>query len=253
MTAHSVKQIAEMLNARIADLARDLLGEPNRELSSAQQLRFGTHGSVAVEIGGENAGRWYDHEQGAGGDGLELVKHRRRVVNGEALDWARQWLGLPAYTPSGRSPPPPTHDDGPPCGPDWLVDDTAPAHDADFHDDFPPIPLPLEGQVSPPDAPATPSTEQQDPWATPSPTKKSAKKAEEDAKRAAKVAAIVADCEDPHGTRVEIYLRSRAIIQTPLPPSIRYLSNAYNHYGALLALATDDQGQVHGLQLIYLT
>ena len=49
-TRMSVAQLADTMNDRIADLARELLGEPNRELSSAQQLRFGTKGSVAVEI-----------------------------------------------------------------------------------------------------------------------------------------------------------------------------------------------------------
>ena len=72
-------------------------------------------------------------------------------------------------------------------------------------------------------------------------------------KRAAKVAEIIAGCEDPHGTCVETYLQRRGITAAPLPPSIRYLANAYGQYGALVALATDAAGEVHGLQLIYLT
>ena len=63
----------------------------------------------------------------------------------------------------------------------------------------------------------------------------------------------MAACQDPDGTRVETYLGHRAITARPLPPSIRYLNNAYGHYGALVALATDTEGQVHGLQLVYLT
>lgn len=245
MTAHSVKQIAEMLNARIGDLARDLLGEPNRALSGAQQLRFGTHGSVAVEIGGDNTGRWYDHEQDVGGDGLELIKHQRHVVNGEALDWARRWLGLPP-TPSRQRK--------------RAAAETIPA--GAMEDDSPnqaPGPLAEDAALAPPASAALPGDEptvtaEADAAAAPEePSARSSRKADEDAKRAAKVTAIVADSEDPHGTRVETYLRGRAIVQAPLPASIRYLSNAYNHYGALVALATDDQGQVHGLQLIYLT
>ncbi len=61
-TRMPVARLAELLNDRIADLAPTLLGPPNRELSSAQQLRFGTKGSVAVAIAGNDAGRWYDHE-----------------------------------------------------------------------------------------------------------------------------------------------------------------------------------------------
>ena len=84
MTAPSIKQIAEMLNARIADLAHDLLGEHNHQLSSSTQRRFGTNGSIAVELQGERAGCWFDHELGVGGDGLELIKTKLGVVNGEA-------------------------------------------------------------------------------------------------------------------------------------------------------------------------
>ncbi|MDA0191599.1 MAG: hypothetical protein OSW77_15170, partial [Proteobacteria bacterium] len=71
----SVARLAELLNDRIADLAVELLGTPNRALSSAQQLRFGTKGSIAVEIAGKDAGRWYDHEAGTGGAGPELIRH----------------------------------------------------------------------------------------------------------------------------------------------------------------------------------
>ena len=95
MTEAAVKEVAAALNARIAELALALHGEPNRDLSSAQQLRFGTHGSLAVEIAGDNAGRWLDHEARQGGDGLGMVKQGRGLANGAALDWARQWLGWP--------------------------------------------------------------------------------------------------------------------------------------------------------------
>src|SRR5690606_38148942 len=57
-------------------------------------LRFGSKGSIAIEIAGTNKGRWFDHEHGVGGDGLELVRHVNRVANGAAADWAREWLGL---------------------------------------------------------------------------------------------------------------------------------------------------------------
>lgn len=68
-TRMSVARLAELLNDRIADLAEELLGTPNRALSSAQQLRFGTKGSIAVEIAGKDAGRWYDHEAGTAAPG----------------------------------------------------------------------------------------------------------------------------------------------------------------------------------------
>lgn len=44
--------MATQLDEWPRDLARQLLGEPNRALSSKKQLRFGRRGSVAVEIEG---------------------------------------------------------------------------------------------------------------------------------------------------------------------------------------------------------
>lgn len=89
----SVARVAELVNDRIADLAVELLGTPNRALSSAQQLRFGTKGSIAVEIAGKDAGRWYDHEAGTGGAGPELIRHHFGMDEKAAWDWARNWLG----------------------------------------------------------------------------------------------------------------------------------------------------------------
>lgn len=95
---HSHKQaisvIATELNARIDDLARHLLGEPNKSLCTATQLRYGNKGSLAIEISGDKAGTWFDHEQGVGGDGLELVCQKLGMKNGAACDWAQQWLGM---------------------------------------------------------------------------------------------------------------------------------------------------------------
>jgi hypothetical protein len=86
--------VAARLDERPHDLARQLLGEPNRALSSKKQLRFGRRGSVAVEIEGPNRGQWYDHENGIGGDGLALICHKLGLSNGAACDWAIEWLGL---------------------------------------------------------------------------------------------------------------------------------------------------------------
>lgn len=105
-TRMSVARLAELLNDRIAELARELLGEPNRELSSGQQLRFGTKGSVAVETTGQDKGRWYDHEAGTGGAGLELIRDRLGLDEKAARDWARNWLGEPDPGPSRAATPP---------------------------------------------------------------------------------------------------------------------------------------------------
>jgi P4 family phage/plasmid primase-like protien len=104
-TRMSVARLAELLNDRIGDLAVALLGTPKRELSSQQQLRFGTKGSVAVEIAGKDAGRWYDHEAGTGGAGLELIRHHLGLDEKPAWDWARNWLGEQAMPSSWTAKP----------------------------------------------------------------------------------------------------------------------------------------------------
>jgi hypothetical protein len=50
---------AEIAAAHIGEIAQRLLGEPNAQLSSRTQLRFGANGSVAVEIGGAERGQWF--------------------------------------------------------------------------------------------------------------------------------------------------------------------------------------------------
>jgi hypothetical protein len=52
---------------QIGEEARRLFGEPNKFLSSSRQLRFGKKGSLAVELAGEKAGVWFDHEAQKGG------------------------------------------------------------------------------------------------------------------------------------------------------------------------------------------
>jgi predicted P-loop ATPase/phage/plasmid primase-like uncharacterized protein len=252
----TAQDVAAALNARIADLARDLCGDPNRDLSSPQQLRFGTHGSVAVEIAGDNSGRWFDHAQRLGGDGLELVKHRQGLANGAALGWARQWLGWPPVEsrckPNATAKPKEPSDapDDLEGAPTKVETAQGTNHQEQSSSTMPQAALPKIGVSSFTDtAPGNESSVH----AASSAEAKHAKKTAEDAKRAAKVAEIIASCEDPRGTCVETYLRQRGISVPTLPPSIRHLTNAYNQYEALIALATDTEGKVHGLQQIYLT
>ncbi|HYN38940.1 MAG TPA: VapE domain-containing protein, partial [Rhodospirillales bacterium] len=75
----------------------------------------------------------------------------------------------------------------------------------------------------------------------------------DDTARVAKVAAIVGECSDPATTPAELYLRNRGITATPLPPSLRYRPNAHGRYGALVALATDANGNVNAVQQIYVS
>lgn len=89
-----ISDISAALNQNIKPLANYLLGEPNRSLSSARQLRFGKKGSLAVEIFGDATGKWFDHENGMGGDALELVCHHLNLRRLDACKWAENWLGF---------------------------------------------------------------------------------------------------------------------------------------------------------------
>ena len=50
------------LIALIEPLARRFYGEPNQRLSRGNELRFGTNGSLSVDI---KLGRWFDFEEGS--------------------------------------------------------------------------------------------------------------------------------------------------------------------------------------------
>lgn len=71
----------------IRAVALALLGEPNRALSSATELRFGARGSLSVDL---VKAVWHDHEAGNGGGVLDLVARQTGRANGAAVDWLRE-------------------------------------------------------------------------------------------------------------------------------------------------------------------
>ncbi len=90
--------------ALIAPVARELLGEPNRALSTRAELRFGSLGSLSVKIAGPKAGLWRDHETGTGGGALDLIaEHGGARSRAEQMDWLRQHGFI---SPNGRTLPP---------------------------------------------------------------------------------------------------------------------------------------------------
>jgi hypothetical protein len=64
-------------------VALRLLGEPNRALSKGREWRFGTKGSLSVDIG---KGTYFDHESDEGGGVLDLI---RREGHPDPLAWLR--------------------------------------------------------------------------------------------------------------------------------------------------------------------
>ena len=90
-------------------VARRLLGEPNKALSSKRELRWGRHGSLAVRI---EDGTWYDHQAGEGGGVLNLIARETGNQAGEAVAWLRSELKIdldeaPPAAPRARPRPEP--------------------------------------------------------------------------------------------------------------------------------------------------
>jgi putative DNA primase/helicase len=86
-------------------VAAELLGEPNNNLSKPpREMRYGTHGSLSVDL--EN-GRFYDHENSIGGGVIDLVKHKIRTDHDGAVAWLRDHGYLNAAkapTPDAKPP-----------------------------------------------------------------------------------------------------------------------------------------------------
>jgi putative DNA primase/helicase len=88
-----MRSVATALTARAAEVAIDLLGEPNRQLSSKRELRFGRKGSLAVVIDSAKAGRWFDHENRVGGDLIDLIKRIHGASFHEVITYAERIIG----------------------------------------------------------------------------------------------------------------------------------------------------------------
>jgi RecA-family ATPase len=71
-------------------VARALLGKPNGH-SKGQQLRFGSNGSMSVDL--EN-GIWHSHEDNTGGGVLSLIKRVKGLEGADAVKFMRDELRL---------------------------------------------------------------------------------------------------------------------------------------------------------------
>lgn len=91
-----------------------LLGEPNRALSRGVRWRYGTRGSLSIDVG---RGLWCDFETGEGGGLLKLVQRVRGGSLAEAARWLKAGDCAPRVRPRAArrlAPEPPR-----PCG-DWA-------------------------------------------------------------------------------------------------------------------------------------
>lgn len=65
-------------------VAKALFGETKNIQQAGQQWRYGSKGSLAIDVA---RGRWFDHEAGEGGGVLDLIRRERRCNTAEALKW----------------------------------------------------------------------------------------------------------------------------------------------------------------------
>ena len=91
-------QLKSELKFKAEVIARDLLGNPNKNLSNGQELRFGDQGKLAVRITGEKAGTWYDFSKGEGGDLFHLVQETKNSSFKEAAEYLRGQIGMSSST-----------------------------------------------------------------------------------------------------------------------------------------------------------
>lgn len=66
------------LDSLMGAVALHLFGEPNAAMSKSNELRFGTHGSLAVDL---DKGVWHDHEEGLGGGVLDLINKKTGITS----------------------------------------------------------------------------------------------------------------------------------------------------------------------------
>jgi hypothetical protein len=70
----------------IEPIAKSLLGDPNRQLSSKTELRYGTRGSLAIDLKKDT---WFDHETNTGGGVLDLITRQTGLQGAERSRWLR--------------------------------------------------------------------------------------------------------------------------------------------------------------------
>ena len=90
------------LPAYIEQVARHYLGEPNAKLSKGTELRFGTYGSMSVDL---RKATFFNHESGVGGGLIDLVKlHEPVSMNGGLPDILETKFGIPKQTQGKLQP-----------------------------------------------------------------------------------------------------------------------------------------------------
>lgn len=91
---------ADPFSGHMEAVARLLCGDVNGPLSSKAELRFGSNGSLSVDL---EKGTFYDHEAAKGGGVLDLIARQENISSAQAVEWLRRELA--ADIPDDRRRP----------------------------------------------------------------------------------------------------------------------------------------------------
>jgi hypothetical protein len=84
----------------IGEIARALLGRPNTAPSYETELRYGSHGSLRIDL---KKGVWFDFEAGEGGGALDLISRETGIADGpERWDKAEELAGVEIERPVSK-------------------------------------------------------------------------------------------------------------------------------------------------------
>jgi putative DNA primase/helicase len=86
--------IRRCLANQAEDLFRRLYDKPTKV--RGHERRWGRKGSLVLYLRGRDGPHWYDYETCQGGDMISAIQHALSLDFVGALDWARDFLGLPS-------------------------------------------------------------------------------------------------------------------------------------------------------------
>ncbi|WP_371220021.1 toprim domain-containing protein [Orientia tsutsugamushi] len=90
-----LQKLRDAIAYRAETIACELLGDPNKRLSTYGKIRWGDTGKIQVTTEGKYAGKWYDFSTGQKGDLLSLVQRERVCSFFEAKEYLKTILGMP--------------------------------------------------------------------------------------------------------------------------------------------------------------
>jgi len=89
-----LSQVLQVTKGNCEKIIADLLGSPNKFLSSKTELRFGKKGSLLINIAGSKEGLWKDFETGEGGNIFQLIQREKKLGFKEAVSYLAHNLNI---------------------------------------------------------------------------------------------------------------------------------------------------------------